>query len=132
MDFKKFDFQDIVNNVKSMISPSGATPQPADPEDTLGLKMAEMSILLQEMGQVQAEQAKKYAKVNGLLNEVLELVRSQTGVAPKTAEEVAEAQTKTNKPEQPNQAQANDKVQKPADAEATATDSQEKKSDDES
>ena len=89
MDIKKFDLNSLVNSVKSMISPDGATPEPADENDQLGLKMAELSILLQELSQAQAEHSKKLTQANQMLNEVFRLVRAEKEIEePADAEDV--------------------------------------------
>lgn len=65
----KFNFQNIVNDLKSMISPTGNTPQP-DPSDALGIKLARLSVMAQELQTEHLEQGKKFAEMNALFNEV--------------------------------------------------------------
>lgn len=72
---KKFDLQGIIGNVKSIISPAGNTPSP-NPDDALGLKIAELSTLVQQLATDQAEQSKALTKVNKLLNGVFQDVEA--------------------------------------------------------
>lgn len=65
----KFNFQNIVNDIKSMISPAGDTPQP-DSSDALGIKLARLSVMAQELQAEHLEQGKKFAEMNALFNEV--------------------------------------------------------------
>ena len=74
---KKMDIQGLVKNVKSMVSPSGQTPQPTDSNDVVGIKMAELSLALQELSKTYADQAKKLDHANALLNEVHGLLKAQ-------------------------------------------------------
>lgn len=66
---KKFDFQGIINSIKSLINPEGNTPA-ADPDDAIGMKLAELSVLVQQLASAQAEQVKELGQVNKLLNEL--------------------------------------------------------------
>lgn len=76
-DFSKFDFQSIVNSVKSIINPEGTTPNVVE-GDPIGAKIVEISNLLQTTAQAQAQSAKDLSKINGLLNSLykdLEAIR---------------------------------------------------------
>ena|SRR3989338_3667273 len=75
---KKFDLGGIVNSVKSIITPTGQTPTPQNSSDVLGAKMAELSLLLQDLAAAQSEQAKKLTEANQRLNEIFGLIRAQT------------------------------------------------------
>ena len=66
---KKFDFQSILNNIKSMISLEGATPNP-NPDDAIGMKIAELSVLTQRLIKAHEKQAKELTKMNLLLNDL--------------------------------------------------------------
>lgn len=57
----------IVGSLKSMISPAGGTPN-VDPDDALGLKVAELTTLIKQMTDAQQEHVKNLNKVNELLN----------------------------------------------------------------
>lgn len=72
--FKKFDVSGIVGDIKSMINPGGGTPN-VDPDDDLGLKIAEITTLLTQMSDAQAEHVKNLQKVNQLLNIVFEDIK---------------------------------------------------------
>ncbi len=73
---KKLKIDGLVGNVKSMISPSGLTPD-ADEDDELGQHLAELSILLQEMEQTHAKQGKRIANINKLINAVFLEIKSE-------------------------------------------------------
>lgn len=64
---KKFDIQGIITGIKSMISPEANTPQ-VNPDDAIGVKIAELSTLVQQLASAQAEQVKELTQVNKLLN----------------------------------------------------------------
>ena len=66
---KKFDLQGILNNIKSMISPESNTPN-VNPDDEIGVKVAGLSVLIQQLAKTYAEQSKEFTKVNRLLNEL--------------------------------------------------------------
>jgi len=63
----KFDLDKILGGIKSMINPEGETPE-IDPNDALGLKIAQLSALFQEMAKSHAQHAKDFTKANEILN----------------------------------------------------------------
>lgn len=67
-DFSKFDLQSIVNSVKSIINPE-ATPKVAE-GDPIGAKMVQISTLLQNVANAEAQSAKDLTQINNLLNEL--------------------------------------------------------------
>lgn len=74
MSDSKFDFNKLKDNVgglvgslKSMINPTGGTPT-VDPDDALGLKIAQVTTLLKQMSDAQQEHIKNLNKVSELLN----------------------------------------------------------------
>lgn len=74
MSDNKFDLSKLKDNVgglvgslKSMISPAGGTPT-VDPDDALGLKIAQVTAHLKQMVDAQQEHIKNLNKVNELLN----------------------------------------------------------------
>lgn len=81
VDFtKKMNLQGVLDNIKSLVNPAGETPSPS-PDDAVGNKVAELSVLIQELAATNAEQAKKLAKVNRLFNALykdIELLRQPT------------------------------------------------------
>jgi hypothetical protein len=83
---KKLNIGGIINNVKSMISPGGQTPQPED-GDVVGMQLAELSLLIQEQATVNAEQAKRLAKTNQLFNAVFNTLKAERDL--EAAEEAA-------------------------------------------
>jgi hypothetical protein len=76
---EKFDINNIMDNIKSMISPEGETPT-VDPDDAIGVKITQVSVIAQELTKEQTESAKKLATMNALLNELykdIEALRAQ-------------------------------------------------------
>ena len=76
---KKFDIGGIVDNIKSMVNPGGDTPD-VDPNDALGIKIAQISVKIQELVSSQAEHTKSLSEINKLLNAAfkdLEALRKQ-------------------------------------------------------
>lgn len=82
---KKNDFSDLtrrlklsgfVDNVKSIISPTGSTPDPEE-GDKIGHQLAELSLLIQDMAQVNAEQTKRMSDINKLFNEMFEELKAE-------------------------------------------------------
>lgn len=74
MTDNKFDFNKLKDNVgglvgslKSMINPAGGTPN-VDPDDTLGMKIAQLTTLIKQISDTQHTQVKNLNKVNELLN----------------------------------------------------------------
>lgn len=66
---KKIDINSIVKGVKSMINPTALTPD-VDADDALGVKLAQISTLVQSIANIQAQQTKEFAKINKLVNEL--------------------------------------------------------------
>lgn len=101
--FKKFDVSGIVGDIKSMINPGGGTPE-VDPDDDLGLKIAEITTLLTQMAETQAEHVKHLQKINQLLNIAFQDIKKlrdevhgvrDKKVADAPAEQVSEKSTQT-------------------------------------
>jgi hypothetical protein len=98
---KKIDFNGIVKGVKSMINPTGMTPD-VDMNDPLGVKLAKISVLVQSIANIQAQQTKEFAQVNKLVNELykdIETIRNPGDAAEEVAdsEEVVVKKTKAKK-----------------------------------
>lgn len=72
----KLDLDSIVKNVKSLINPTGQTPK-ANPDDAIGVKLAQLSTSIQLVANIQAQQTKEFAKINKLVNEVYSLIEDQ-------------------------------------------------------
>ena len=64
---RKFDFQCIVNNIKSIIRPEVMTSN-QDSGDAIGIKIAELGVLTQRLKKAHEEQEKELIKMNRLLN----------------------------------------------------------------
>lgn len=96
---KKFDLQGILNNIKSMINPESNTPTP-DPSDVIGMKIAELSILTQQLAKAHESHAKELTKVNQLLNQLfkdLEILCNPPGNKEEKSEEKEEEQNRDPK-----------------------------------
>ncbi len=111
-----FDLGGLVNNIKSMVNPAGGSPN-ADPNDVLGVQLADLSKLVIDTKANHDEYSKKMSKdlsqINGLFNSIytsLEAIR-QGDKAP--AEPAAEKPVKAAKPKKPAKA-----AEKPAADEA--------------
>ena len=66
----KIDLDKILGGIKSMINPeegSGSSIQ-VDPSDALGMKVTELSALLQEISKTHAKLSKDFSKANDLLS----------------------------------------------------------------
>ena len=76
---KKIDIGGIFDNIKSMVNPGGDTPD-VDPNDALGIKIAQISVKIQDLVSAQAEHTKSLSEINKLLNAAfkdLEALRKQ-------------------------------------------------------
>ena len=81
---KKFDFNSIVGGIKSLLNQESETPQ-ADPSDAIGVKIAQLSLMTQQMAKTHEQLAKDFTSVSHLLNELykdLEALRQQTNPSP--------------------------------------------------
>lgn len=63
----KLDINGIIDSVKSIINPASGTPD-VDPDDDLGVKIAQASTMIKEMAAAQAEHVKQLGKLNEMLN----------------------------------------------------------------
>lgn len=101
----------IVGSLKSMISPAGGTPN-VDPDDALGLKVAQLTTLIKQMMGAQQEHLKNLNNaselLNGLFRDVQTLRDEVHGVREKkvaekpiesTVEKTVEKAEKTAEPE---------------------------------
>lgn len=100
---KKLNVSGLVSDIKSMINPAGGTPQ-VDPEDDLGLKIAEVTTLLTQMAHDQEEHAKHLRKVNELLNVAFQDIKKLRDEVheireKKVAEQSSEAAQPSHEPE---------------------------------
>ena len=89
----KLDLGGIVDSLKQVINPAGGTPD-VDPNDALGVKLASISVKVQELMQAQTEVTKGLAEVNQLLNGIyadIEAIRKPTVKADEGAEPATEA-----------------------------------------
>ena len=64
---KKLDVSGLVGDLKAMINPAGSTPE-VDPDDDLGLKIAEVTTLVTQMVSDQEAHIKNLKHMNELLN----------------------------------------------------------------
>ena len=101
----KFDLSKLKENVgglmgsiKSMINPSSAVPT-VNPDDALGLKIAEIATMSKQLTDAQQEQTKKLQQLNELVNDAfqdIEALRNQakSEKKPVTAEAASAAAVK--------------------------------------
>lgn len=66
-DFSKFDLQNIVSSIKTIINSESGTPDITE-GDPIGAKIVQISTLLQNTANAQAQSAKDLTKINDLLN----------------------------------------------------------------
>ncbi len=72
---KKIDLGGIVSNLKSLVNPEGKTPD-VDPDDALGIKIASLSMKVQDASKKQKELSKELGEINDLLNGVFSDVQA--------------------------------------------------------
>ena len=111
----KFNLSGIVDNIKSLVNPGGDTPN-VDPNDALGVKIAKISIKIQELVAQQEAHSKSLAEINKLLNAAfkdLEAIREEHGAtideadkaeSTDTEDAVADADTESDDTESSNKA----------------------------
>ncbi len=66
---KKFDLNSIVGGIKSLLNPESEIPT-VDPSDAIGTKIAQLSLMMEQMSKIQAQQAKDFAIASHLLNDL--------------------------------------------------------------
>ncbi len=91
----KFNLSGIVDNIKSLVNPGGDTPN-VDPNDALGVKIAKISIKIQELVAQQEAHSKSLAEINKLLNAAfkdLEAIREEHGATVDEADKAESTNT---------------------------------------
>lgn len=91
----KFNLSGIVDNIKSLVNPGGDTPN-VDPNDALGVKIAKISIKIQELVAQQEAHSKSLAEINKLLNAAfkdLEAIREEHGATVDEADKAESTDT---------------------------------------
>ena len=90
---KKFDLNSIVGGIKSLLNQESETPQ-VDPSDAIGAKIAQLSLMTQQMAHTHDQLAKDFTTASHLLNDLykdLEALRnppaSKPGSGPTTPPE---------------------------------------------
>ena len=78
---KKFDLQGLINSVKTMINPESNIPT-VDPNDAIGVKIAELSTLIQQLVSAQAEHNKELTRANQLLLDLFKDIEQLRGSTP--------------------------------------------------
>ncbi|GEM_PF-2993175 len=95
---KKFDLNSIVGGIKSLLSSESESEVPqVDPSDAIGAKIAQLSLMTQQMAKTHEQLAKDFSMASHLLNELykdLEALRN-----PKPIETTAENPSQTQEPE---------------------------------
>lgn len=70
----------LVDSLKTMIDPAGKVPN-VNPNDALGMKIAQIATLVKQMSDAQQEHVKSLSKLNELLNAAfqdIEALRNQS------------------------------------------------------
>ncbi|MBS0350602.1 MAG: hypothetical protein JSR33_05335 [Proteobacteria bacterium] len=81
---KKFDLNNIVGQIKSLLNPEGETPQ-VDPSDAIGAKIAQLSLMAQQIAHMHEQLARDFKAANQLLNDLfkdLEALRNPSTPPP--------------------------------------------------
>ncbi len=76
---KKFDLNSLVGGIKSLLNPEEESPN-VDPNDAIGVKIAQLSMMAQQMSKVLEQQARDFAIMNQLFNDLykdLEALRNE-------------------------------------------------------
>ncbi len=66
---KKFDLNSIVGGIKSLLSQESETPV-VDPSDAIGAKIAQLSLMTQQMAHTHAQLGKDLTAAHHLLNDL--------------------------------------------------------------
>ena len=66
---KKFDLNSIVGGIKSLLNQEAEVPQ-ADPSDAIGTKLAQLSLMTQQMAKTHEQLAKDLVTASQLFNEL--------------------------------------------------------------
>ena len=90
---KKLDLQNIMGGVKSFISPEADTPDVSS-GDKVGVKLAQVSTMVQELQAAQQEQVKTLKKINKMMNELFKAIEEERNPP---AEEVKTTKTDEKK-----------------------------------
>lgn len=101
---KKLDLGGIVKNVKTMINPMSQTPD-VDIDDPLGVKMAQISTLLQKSVLLHGEQTKLLEQTNTMVNELYEALEAIRNPAGEPSDEAAPAATEASEAEKPEESE---------------------------
>lgn len=68
---KKFDLNSIVGGIKSLLNQESESETPqADPSDAIGTKIAQLSLMTQQMAKTHEQLGKDFASVSHLLNDL--------------------------------------------------------------
>jgi len=66
---KKFDLNSIVGGIKSLLNQEGEIPQ-VDPSDAIGAKIAQLSLMTQQMAKTHEQLGKDFIAASHILNEL--------------------------------------------------------------
>ena len=80
----KFDIEKIVGGIKSMMNPEGSVPD-VDPDDALGMKVAQLGALFQEMAKAHSEMAKDCKKADAILSSLFKDIEALRNTKKKPA-----------------------------------------------
>jgi hypothetical protein len=68
-DFSKFDLNSIVGGIKSLLNQENEVPQ-VDPSDAIGAKIAQLSLMTQQMAKTHEQLAKDFSSASHIFNEL--------------------------------------------------------------
>lgn len=97
---KKLDIQGLLDSVKSAVAGTG-TPLKAPEGDEVAAKFVEVIGSLQNLANLQAEQAKLINTINSKINDLyrdMQAIRDTTATTPHTTAATPKSTTATNKP----------------------------------
>lgn len=66
---KKFDLNSLVGGLKSLLNQESEVPQ-VDPSDAIGAKIAQLSLMTQQMAKTHEQLGRDFATASHLLNEL--------------------------------------------------------------
>ena len=104
---EKLEFEKIVNNVKSVISPGSVIPKDAE-GDPVAAKFIELHQLAEKVAKTQAEQTKQISIINNIIGALYKKLQ-EDGVITVTKEEKPKApETKPKEPPKPEKKEPKD------------------------
>lgn len=95
----KGNVEGFVGSLKTMINPAGSVPN-VNPDDALGMKLAQIATLTKQLTDAQEEQVKNLKQLNQLINGVYQDIEALR-VSCKAVKPAEAVETKVEKPVEP-------------------------------